>query len=351
MTRSPMTPSLSEQALPMSASANPASDVVVYYHGDCLDGFGAAYAAWRRHGNGARYLPVHYGQSWRAEDVAGREVFVLDFTFPRDELLAMARRARSLQLIDHHASARDMWRDLLQPAPDGAGLTYRDADTGLAVRFDLDRSGAHLAWAHFHAGEPLPRALAHVEDQDLWRFGLEHTRAFCRALRLRPFSFSVWDQIVRAAERPDDPLYLALCAEGESIERFLRVEVDRLSAGGLIRRVVLRGEPIDPLQAQRHGQTVVSDGERSWAAVPGLAVNANALFASELGHRLAGQSGSFGLVWQLAADGQVRASLRADGQVDVARIAERYGGGGHRNAAGFRMPLERFVAEILLAGR
>jgi uncharacterized protein len=31
----------------------------------------------------------------------------------------------------------------------------------------------------------------------------------------------------------------------------------------------------------------------------------------------------------------------------VAEIAAGYGGGGHPNAAGFRMPLERFAKEVL----
>jgi len=71
------------------------------------------------------------------------------------------------------------------------------------------------------------------------------------------------------------------------------------------------------------------------------------LFASELGNRLAEQSGSFGLVWQVGADGEAKVSLRAAGKVDVARIAAGYGGGGHPNAAGFRLPLSRFMREIL----
>ena len=109
----------------------------------------------------------------------------------------------------------------------------------------------------------------------------------------------------------------------------------------------LRGEPVDPLQAQRHGLPTVSDGDRAWRAVDGLAVNASALFASELGNRLAERSGTFGLVWELGAEGDAKVSLRAAGRVDVAAIAAGYGGGGHPNAAGFRMGIARFASEIL----
>jgi phosphoesterase RecJ-like protein len=47
-------------------------------------------------------------------------------------------------------------------------------------------------------------------------------------------------------------------------------------------------------------------------------------------------------------DGTVRVSLRSLGGVDVRRIAEAHGGGGHRFAAGFSSDLEldKIVAEI-----
>jgi nanoRNase/pAp phosphatase (c-di-AMP/oligoRNAs hydrolase) len=51
------------------------------------------------------------------------------------------------------------------------------------------------------------------------------------------------------------------------------------------------------------------------------------------------------LVWQLAANGGIKASLRAAGNVDVAAIAGRYGGSRHPNAAGFRMPAADFLAK------
>lgn len=67
----------------------------------------------------------------------------------------------------------------------------------------------------------------------------------------------------------------------------------------------------------------------------GLAANAPAFLASDLGHELANKSGTFGLVWSMAGDGQVHCSLRSNGEYDVSAIAKAFGGGGHCNAAGF----------------
>lgn len=319
--------------------------VTVFYHADCIDGFGAAYAAWRHFGADAIYRPLHHGEAWALAEIAGHQVFILDFSFTPDALEAMAAVARSVTQIDHHASARQAWRDRL---PDTDGLVmHHDEERQLTVLFDLQKSGARLAWEHFHANQPVPLVLQHIEDQDLWHFTLPGTRIFCLALRLLPADFSTWDELVEQTPTTEAKRYREMHVSGQAINAFFQNEVERLANSDLRMPARLRGEPVDALQAQRHGQAIVTNDNLAWLASKGIAVNANALFASELGNLLAEQSGSFGLIWQLAGDGEVKISLRSKGSCDVASIAVRYGGGGHHNAAGFRMPFKQFVLEVL----
>jgi oligoribonuclease NrnB/cAMP/cGMP phosphodiesterase (DHH superfamily) len=320
--------------------------VTVLYHADCPDGFGAAYAAWLRFGDGAAYRPMHHGQPLDLAEFEEHDVFVLDFSFSPDVLEAMAGRAHSVIQIDHHASARQPWLDRLVPHPDG-GERWQHPALPLTVHFDLAKSGARLAWEFLHPGTAVPLLLQHVEDGDLWRFALSGTRPINRALALAPFDFPIWDRLVRETADPSGPGYRGLLLQGEAIEQFFQTEVERLAGSRLVMQVRLRGEPVDPLQAMRHGLPVITDGDRAWRAVEGLAVNSNALFSSELGNRLAEMSGSFGLVWYLAGDGEAKVSVRGIGKLDLAEIAVRYGGGGHPNAAGFRLPLGRFMDEII----
>jgi len=281
--------------------------------------------------------------------IAGQDVFILDFSFSPEALQVFAATAKSVTQIDHHLSARKAWSRLLQAGADGR-QSYQHPELPLQVIFDLDKSGARLAWEHFHPSAALPLALAHIEDQDMWRFALPGTRAFCRALRQQPFEFSNWDEILQATADSNTARYRSLLEQGVAIESFFANEIERLANSALRMPASLRGEPIDALQAARHNQASLSDGEQSWLAISGIAINANALFASELGNRLAEQSGSFGLIWQLSGDGEAKVSLRSKGDFDVAAIAQRYGGGGHRNAAGFRLPAGQFFTEILALG-
>lgn len=318
----------------------------IFYHADCLDGFGAAWAAWKKFGASAIYRPMHHGDAYQPHEIDGRDIYILDFSFPPETLEAMAERAASVTQIDHHASARLAWCGRLEKSAKN-DESFRDSERQLNVFFDMEHSGAALGWQHFHPGEEMPLLLRHIEDNDLWRFTLPGTRPICRTLRLTPFDFPAWDELINQAATGDSPGYRELLTRGEAIETFYQTEVRRLADGNLVTPARLRGEPVDALQAIRHGQPTISDGESTWLAVEGHAINASALFASELGNLLAERNGSFAAIWQLAPDGEAKVSLRSKGDFDVAAIAMRYGGGGHRNAAGFRLAMQQFLSEVL----
>lgn len=320
--------------------------ITILYHADCLDGFGAAYAAWRRHGSNANYRPMHHGDPWDINEIAGHEVVILDFSYPPELIERMAAIASSVTQIDHHASALKDWA--CRAKQEGNVHRYEHPQLPLTVVFDLSKSGARLAWEYFHPNTPIPLAILHIEDQDMWRFAMPGTRPFCRALRLMPFDLETWHRLIVETLDESAPRYRETLNQGMAIESFFQREIERLAQSGLRMPARLRGEPIDALQAQRHGQNIVTSGDQTWLAVDGLSINANALFASELGNKLAEQGNTFGMVWQLAGDGEIKISLRSQKNgPDVSVIAGRYGGGGHPNAAGFRLPASQFFSEVL----
>lgn len=327
----------------------PEQPVSVLYHADCLDGFGAAYAAWRHFGDAAVFCPMHHGEPWDIAKITGHQVFILDFSFPPETLEEIAALAKSVTQIDHHASAWRAWAGRFFATATGPDF-FQHPTLPLRVIFDLEKSGARLAWEHFHPNTTPPLLILHIEDQDMWRFALPGSRPFCRALRLLPFDLHIWHEFVSDTPNGKSSRYSEAMAQGAAIEQFFHREIEGLAQSSLRSPSRIRGEPVDPLQAQRHGQEVIIDGNFAWLAIRGIAINANAMFASELGNSLAEQSGSFGLVWQFSGNGDIKASLRSRGNtLDVSQIATRYGGGGHPNAAGFRMPARQFLSEVLIS--
>lgn len=264
----------------------------VLFHADCLDGFGAAWAAWTALGDAAHYRPVRHGDPL-PELPAGQMVYLLDFCYPPVLLCQLAAQAERVVVIDHHFSAQ------------AALERYRQDSTlpdNLHARFDLEHSGCVLAWTHFRRDQPLPPLLAHIEDRDLWRHRLPGTREINVALYARlPLSFT-----------EVGPLDLAeLEREGTIMRRQQRAIIQRLLNSR--HPVTLRG-------------------------AKGLAVNAPHQFASELGEALALESGTFGLIYHYQGSrGLFECSLRSRDSFDVSALAAQLGGGGHRNAAGFTL--------------
>lgn len=259
---------------------------LVLYHANCLDGFGAAFAAWKKFGYEAEYIAVNYGQE--PPPVSGKDVYILDFSYPRETLLKMAAVANTLTVLDHHKTARD----------DLAGLAF--------AKFDMEKSGCRLAWEHFHPEVELPAMLFHIEDRDLWEFTSPLTKPFCEALRNTcDMDFEIWDSINES-----------------SVSRF------RLVDTGSSLLLVFDRE-VSELLKYAHKTPIALLKE-------GLACNAPPKYASELGDKLAELSGTYGVVYFYSGEtNEWRYSLRSIGGYDVSAIAKQFGGGGHKNAAGF----------------
>lgn len=255
---------------------------VVLYHADCIDGFGAAWAAWRRLGAAAEYVAVTHGDA--PPDVAGKRVTIVDFSYSRPVLLEMAAKAAALEVVDHHKTALENL----------AGLGF--------CTFDMAKSGAVLAWEHFNPGEPVPPLLKHVQDKDLWQWKLPGSAEITCALRAYPFEFSRWSMWVG-----DWPKWeRALRAEGDAILRYQAEVVKGIVASAA--EIVLAGHRV-------------------------LCAN-TPILQSEVAGALA-QGRPFGVTWY-EAGGRRYYSLRSrDGGIDVADLARHFGGGGHAKAAGF----------------
>ncbi len=141
---------------------SPFSDkrVVILYHADCKDGFGAAWAAWKKFGDAAAYLPVYHGRPVPA-GLDGKEIYMLDFTYDRERLEDLMARNERVTAIDHHRSEEAATK-----------LTHQ-------FSFNNNHSGAVLAWRYFHPEQETPKLLAYIEDQDLLKYKLPATLEIC----------------------------------------------------------------------------------------------------------------------------------------------------------------------------
>jgi oligoribonuclease NrnB/cAMP/cGMP phosphodiesterase (DHH superfamily) len=203
----------------------------------------------------------------------------------------MRSRLEQVLVIDHHRSAKK--------ALAGLDLTI----------FDLEKSAAVLTWEHFFPGEEIPQLLLYIQDYDLWQFELPASKEVAAALASQPMDFEVWDHL----------------------------EPDRLAEDG---------RPL--LKQQKELVKGICDQARLEPFEGHLVPVVNAtVFGSEVGEELLKRfpQARFSVSFYDRADGQRHWSLRSRPDFDVSTIAKEYGGGGHKQAAGFEtnLPKEFFV--------
>lgn len=299
----------------------------VFYHAHCHDGFGAAYAAWAKFGDEAEYLPVQYGQCETINDVInmpknapGDEAafYILDFSFPAAVMYELFERARHVTWLDHHKTAFEM----MDRSPD---LVYRVHDPEQNIILDNNKSGAMLAWEFFHPGKELPTLVQMIDDRDRWQFKLPKSKALHAGLSQMPYDFKSWHMLTPLGTSDWGRNVYDVVTRGDMIlsvyEQQVKASVDK----GRPCTIILDEAPTPRPTAQ------------------GLAVN-TPQHISEVGHQLANKSGTYGLIWWYDGDTkQAVCSLRSNGDYDVSAIARLFGGGGHKNAAGFKVPLSKLM--------
>lgn len=260
---------------------------LVVYHGKCTDGHTAAWAAWQKFGDKAEYIPATYSPN-DVFDVDGRDVYILDYC-PRSlaEIEDYRARAKSLLIIDHHQTSEELCKGL---------------DCAL---FDMNRSGAGMAWDYFNHDLQRPYLVDYVEDRDIWRWRLADSKLISAALSSYPLgSFEEWD---------------GLCAR-------VQHNFNEIVAEG---RALLRAETVAINGVKDH---VVLSEFVGYQNVP--VVNTSGINISEILNQLAPPD-YFAVAWYQRSNGTFKYSVRSKGTFDCAKLAEKFGGGGHKHASAF----------------
>lgn len=288
--------------------------VIVIYHSGCWDGFCGAWLFSKAFPD-AEFHAAHHGTE--PPDVCGKTVYLVDFSYKREVMSGIIGQAHKVCVLDHHKTAQ---AELTFPSCSAA--EFCGPNGRIHVHFDMEKSGGRLAWEFLYSNRLLPDdwlatnrsgyslgvapwLVDYTEDRDLWRHALPHSREINAALRSYPLDFIQWNELHLHGRTQLG----SVVAEGSVILRRERQIID---------------------DHVRHAREIELCGHKI------LAVNATVMLSEIAGELAKGRP--FGVCYFDRADGKRVWSLRSTPEgVDVSEIAKQYGGGGHRNAAGFEV--------------
>ena len=267
---------------------DPNSVDFVIYHARCSDGFGAAWSAWKLLGDNATYYAAEHGDD--PPDVSGKNVAILDFCYSNSVIKKMIASAKSLIIIDHHKSRVAEMEDIE------------------CKIFDMNRSGAMMAWNFFHPNVSPPLLIKYIEDRDLWRWKLPLSKEFSAVFDLVDFKFEDFEKY-----NNEEEIAKAQVLGGQILQ------YTKLALVKIERRAVIK---------TMFGKKVA-------------VINAN-YWIDEIGDDLAKTCDcDFAMMWSYDHRKKaISVSLRSFKEdVDVSKIATRFpGGGGHKKSSGFTIP-------------
>jgi len=229
------------------------------------------------------------------------DLYVLDFSYSREVIQGLAHHFKNITILDHHKTAAEALEN------------WTDKPENCTIVFDMNRSGCGITWDHFHTSDAIywkPAVVKYVQDRDLWKFQLSDSKEINAFIAASEFTFEEWDML-----------------EWELVNR--REQTVAIGAA-LMKQHRKIAEEI----ASHRTYCAQTDGVTE---LEGVQVNCPPQFASEVGNILA-QKYSFAQMWWVDEKNNCNCSLRSTGDFDVSAIAKFYGGGGHKNAAGFSVP-------------
>lgn len=271
---------------------NSSARTIIIYHENCPDGFGGAYAAWKKFGDTVEYRPLQYGHPVPT-DFADAHLYFVDFCYEKDVMDSIVAQAASVTVLDHHEG------------------TKRTVEMMPEYVFDSNQSGATIAWRYFHPDTPIPELLLYVEDDDIYRYALPDTRAVLSYLIVQPYDFETWNSIVE-----------------ELANRATR-ETFFIKARTYAEYFILLCK-----YAAAKAKLVEFEGRECYFATSHPLITIRSMVAK----LLIDDEHPFALVVTAHPEGY-GVSIRGNGSINVAEIAQKYGGNGHPNSAGFTVPL------------
>jgi oligoribonuclease NrnB/cAMP/cGMP phosphodiesterase (DHH superfamily) len=259
----------------------------IFYHND-MDGHCSGAIAYRATGSIAKLQAVGYSTKFPYESI-GRDETVIFVDFTPAEFDRVIERTKKVVWIDHHISSIE----------ENAHLSHLDG-----IR-DIDKAACELTWLFYHPNEPIPEIVKYLADFDMWKFEFgEATEAFQAGIRLTP----TW---------PDNGMW----------DWWFNPQYGSADA------TIKKGMLILQYQRDYYKSLARNSFEFEWEGHSVIACNCAFTGSKVFESIYKGQDIMATLVW----NGQAWiVSLYSDKEeVDVAKIAQKYGGGGHKGAAGF----------------
>ncbi len=275
-------------------------DITVLSHGYCPDGFSSAWITWLVFKDKADYYGFFPSTKFEdLPDLKGKTVYLIDVVFRESVMKKVFQTAKEVIILDHHISNIRKLKEM--------------AEQSDRCMINLEHSAAYMTWKHFFPKKKIPKIIYYIEDNDMGWWKLPYSLDFITALKVN-FSLKLNEKNFK------------------KFSKFLNdKEIKHLIKKGIHYRELINWIVENNL---RRAQLRKLDGHTVYLAN----CNVGKPICDSLANKLAQNPDvDFAAVYSVSKKGNKTVMLRAvKDDVDVSKVAEKYGGGGHQKAAAFK---------------
>ena len=303
---------------------------VIFAHSHCTDGLCAASIMKRAiniclNTEDIVVIFVRYGEEKKALEQAEiddkTDVYIVDFSFSRNDTLDIAKKCKNLIILDHHITAFEKLEGI-----------EKESDN-IDFFFDNNMSGATLVnglvaerFLDFGKSQAIVNYVADlVEDRDLWNFKLKDTKAFGEFVfsQIEPNDIDAFSEILFDSDMKKIQSYVDL---GNILDKNKKKQINQR------------------LEQMRNPTVLEIPYPETFEQVQVIFVNeTQSDLISELGNAICKKFQKPVCLYKILSTGMVSLSFRSmDNLIDMSKIAVALGGGGHRNACGAEISIEDF---------
>jgi len=270
----------------------------VYYHNDA-DGRCSGAIAYHalsqdiiRDDLKADFIEVDFTDTIDVESIPYNEkIYILDYSFKPDIMKKVMKKTKDITWIDHHKTS--------------AEYEYKDWIYSVV---NLEKAACVLTWEHFYPDEAIPPAVELIQAWDIWNHGFsKYVEPFKEGLALYP-------------HQPNDEIWKELF----DINSTRWLDVIRKGVTCVRYRDMKNKEYVDSFAFE-----VVFEGHKA------LACGHYAYGLKTFGKRA--KDYEMVIPFEYNGDKWIIGLFTTRDDIDCSELAKKFGGGGHKQAAGFTL--------------
>ena len=264
---------------------------VVITHKNCPDGFVAAWVAWTIFQHNAIYIGENPGQKdfSYSYKLKNKDVYIFDIYVPQELIYKLKKITRNLVIIDHHSNSENL----------------------KGIYFNYEHSAAYLCWKYFYPTKNIPLFIKMISDNDTGQWKIKYSEELSLYVKnkIKPVLLKYnFKQVSKLTNNSFLKLAIKIGINYKEYELNLIESVAKYAK---------------QKKYKNYSILIVE------SCIPSLGGKIATYLSNKPGIKI-------GAVYRKLAPNKYLITTRSNNKsVDLNKIANKYGGGGHKGAASF----------------